>query len=68
MSRMQILTATALAASLMVPAAFAQRQQEPGQRLNGTIERVAGNFIFATGRDGSPSRSSSLTTPPSRPC
>ena len=53
MSRMHMLTATALAASLMVSAAFAQRQQEPGQRLNGTIERVAGNFIFASGRDGS---------------
>jgi len=53
MSRMRILTATALAASLIVSAAVAQRQQEPGQRLSGTIERVIGNFIFATGRDGS---------------
>jgi len=53
MSRMRILTATALAASLTVSAAIAQRQQEPGQRLNGTIDRVVGNFIFATGRDGS---------------
>src|SRR5262245_60993980 len=53
MSRMRILTATALAASLTVSAAIAQRQQEPGQRLNGTIDRVIGNFIFATGRDGS---------------
>jgi hypothetical protein len=53
MSRMRILTVTALAASLTVSAAIAQRQQEPGQRLNGTIERVTGNFIFATGRDGS---------------
>src|SRR5262245_28404692 len=53
MIRMRILTATALAASLTLSAAFAQRQQEPSTRLNGTIERVTGNFIFATGRDGS---------------
>src|SRR5215510_8628022 len=53
MSRTRILTITALAASLTLSAAFAQRQQEPTQRLNGTIERVIGNFIFATGRDGS---------------
>lgn len=52
MSRMRILTATVLAASLTASAALAQRQQE-GQRLSGTIERVAGNLIFATGRDGS---------------
>src|SRR5215475_5034593 len=53
MSRMHILTTTTLAASLTLSAAFAQRQQEPTQRLNGTIERVIGNFIFAIGRDGS---------------
>jgi hypothetical protein len=53
MSRMRILTAVALAASLTAAAAFAQRQQQPTQRLSGTIERVMGNFIFATGRDGS---------------
>ena len=53
MIRMRILTATALAASLTLSAAFAQRQQEPSTRLNGTIERVTGNLIFATGRDGS---------------
>jgi hypothetical protein len=52
MSRMRILAATALAVSLTLSAAFAQRQQEPAQRLNGTIERVMGNFIFAAGRDG----------------
>jgi hypothetical protein len=52
MSRMRILAAIALAASLTLSAAFAQRQQEPAQRLNGTIERVMGNFIFAAGRDG----------------
>src|SRR5215475_3791015 len=52
MSRMHILTTTTLAASLTLSAAFAQRQQEPTQRLNGTIERITGNFIFATGRDG----------------
>src|SRR5262249_2347011 len=53
MGRTRILTAIAVVASLTVSAAFAQRQQEPGTRLSGTIERVAGNFIFATGRDGS---------------
>jgi len=53
MSRMHILTTTALAVSLTLSAASAQRQQEATQRLNGTIERVSGNFIFATGRDGS---------------
>src|SRR5215470_10862292 len=53
MSRTRILTITALAASLTLSAAFAQRQAEPTQRLNGTIERITGNFIFATGRDGS---------------
>ena len=53
MSRMRILAATALAVSLTLSAAFAQRQQEQAQRLNGTIERVMGNFIFGTGRDGS---------------
>jgi len=55
MSRMRILTATALAASLVasltLSGALAQRQQQ-GERLSGTIERILGNFIFATGRDG----------------
>jgi hypothetical protein len=55
MSRMRILTATALAASLVasltLSSALAQRQQQ-GERLSGTIERMLGNFIFATGRDG----------------
>jgi hypothetical protein len=55
MSRMRILTATALAASLVasltLSSALAQRQQQ-GERLSGTIERLLGNFIFATGRDG----------------
>ena len=53
MSRTRILAAIAVATSLTVSAAFAQRQQEPTQRLSGTIERVMGNFIFAIGRDGS---------------
>ena len=55
MIRMRILTATALAASLVasltLSSASAQRQQQ-GERLSGTIERMLGNFIFATGRDG----------------
>jgi hypothetical protein len=53
MSWTRVLTATALAASLTLSAALAQRQQQSTQRVNGTIERVVGNFIFATGRDGS---------------
>ena len=55
MSRMRILTATALAASLVasltLSSALAQRQQQ-GERLSGTIDRVLGNLVFATGRDG----------------
>ena len=54
-SRMRILTATALAASLVasltLSSALAQRQQQ-GERLSGTIDRMLGNLIFATGRDG----------------
>jgi len=52
MSRMRILTVIVFAASLSMSAAFAQRQQDSAQRLSGTIERVMGNFVFATGRDG----------------
>jgi len=55
MSRMRVLTATILVAmlvaSLTLPTALAQRQQQ-GERLSGTIERMLGNFIFASGRDG----------------
>src|SRR5262245_15116019 len=59
MSRMRVLTATTLVpvlvamlvASLTLPTALAQRQQQ-GERLSGTIERMLGNFIFASGRDG----------------
>jgi hypothetical protein len=51
MSRTRILTTTALAAALTVSAAYAQQQQQ-GQRLAGTIERVEGNTIYAKGRDG----------------
>ncbi len=52
MSRTRILTAIVFAASLSMSAALAQRQQDSTQRLSGTIERVMGNFVFATGRDG----------------
>jgi len=54
MSRLRILTVTtvALATSLTLSAALAQRQQQQGERLSGTIDRMLGNFIFATGRDG----------------
>ena len=50
MSRTRILTASALAATLTVSAPYAQQQT---QRLNGTIERIDGNTIYAKGRDGS---------------
>ena len=57
MSRTRILTATALAAALTGSAAYAQQQQQQQQqqtqRLNGTIERLDGNTIYAKGRDGS---------------
>src|ERR1700730_9837551 len=52
MSRTRILAATALAAVLTVSTAYAQQQQQ-GQRLAGTIERVDGNTIYGKGRDGS---------------
>jgi hypothetical protein len=52
MSQTRILTAAAIAAALTVSAAFAQQQQQT-RRLNGTIERVDGNTIYAKGRDGS---------------
>ncbi len=50
MSRMRILTAAALAASLTLSSALAQRQQ--GERVSGTIDRMLGSIIFATARDG----------------
>ncbi len=52
MSRTRILTAAALAAAVTVSAAHAQQQRQQTQRLNGTIERIDGNTIFAKGRDG----------------
>jgi hypothetical protein len=53
MSQRRILIATALAASLTISAAYAQRQQQPQtQRLSGTIERIDGNTIQTKGRDG----------------
>jgi len=53
MSKLQILTATALVTALAVSAGYAQQQQQQTQRLAGTIERIDGNTIFAKGRDGS---------------
>ena len=50
MKTSRILTATALIAGLAVSTAYGQQQQT--QRLNGTIERVDGNTVFAKGRDG----------------
>jgi hypothetical protein len=56
MSRMRIVItntlATILAAALTLSTALAQRQQQQGERLSGTIDRMLGNFIFATGKDG----------------
>ena len=49
MSKLRILTATALVMASAVSTAHAQQQ---AQRLAGTIERVDGNTIFAKGRDG----------------
>src|SRR5262245_48522872 len=49
MTSTSFLTATVLAAALAIPAALAQQTQ----RLNGTIERVEGNTIYAKGRDSS---------------
>jgi hypothetical protein len=52
MSQTRILTTAAVAAALTVSAALAQQQQQQTQRLNGMIERVDGNTIYAKGRDG----------------
>jgi hypothetical protein len=52
MSKLRILTATALAATFAVSAVHAQQPQQQTQRLAGTIERIDGNTIFAKGRDG----------------
>jgi hypothetical protein len=49
MSKLRILTASALVTAFAVSAVYAQQQT---QRLSGTIERVDGNTIFAKGRDG----------------
>jgi hypothetical protein len=50
MSKLRVLTATALVTAFAVSAGYAQQQQT--QRLAGTIERLDGNTIFAKGRDG----------------
>jgi len=49
MSKLRILTATALVTAFAVSGAYAQQQ---AQRLAGTIERIDGNIVFAKGRDG----------------
>jgi uncharacterized membrane protein len=67
MSQTRILTAAAIAAALTVSAAFAQQQQQT-RRLNGTIERVDGNTIYAKGRTAARSRSSLPITRRSPPC
>jgi hypothetical protein len=52
MSRTRLLIVAAVATALVVSAAFAQQQQPQTRRLNGMIERVDGNTIYAKGRDG----------------
>jgi hypothetical protein len=52
MSRTRILTAITLITTLTLSTALAQRQQQQGERLSGTIDRMLGGFVFATGRDG----------------
>src|SRR5262245_43608239 len=52
MSKLGILTTTALVTAVTVSAVHAQQPQQQTQRLAGTIERVDGNTIFGKGRDG----------------
>jgi hypothetical protein len=52
MSKLQILTTTAIVTALAVSAGYAQQQQQP-QRLAGTIEKVDGGTVVGKGRDGS---------------
>jgi len=51
MSRIRILTVNAVTALLTLSSALAQRQQQ-GERLSGTIDRMLGSLVFASGRDG----------------
>ena len=53
MSKLQILTTTALVTALAASAGYAQQQQQQTQRLAGTIEKVEGSTITGKGRDGS---------------
>ena len=50
MSKLQVLTATAIVTALAVSAGYAQQQT---QRLAGTIDKVEGSTIVGKGRDGS---------------
>jgi hypothetical protein len=50
MSKLRILTATALVMACAVSAVYAQQQ---AQRLAGTIEKVEGSTVVGKGRDGS---------------
>jgi hypothetical protein len=54
MSKLPILTATALVTALAMSAGYAQQQQQQTQRLAGTIEKVDGSTVVGKGRDGSP--------------
>ena len=53
MSKLQILTTTALVTALAVSTGYAQQQQQQTQRLAGTIEKVDGGTVVGKGRDGS---------------
>jgi hypothetical protein len=52
MMKTRLLTVAALVTALAVPAALAQQQRTPTQRVGGTIERVDGNTIYGKGSDG----------------
>jgi hypothetical protein len=53
MSKLRVLTTTALVTAFAVSAGYAQQQQQQTQRLAGTIDKIEGSTIVGKGRDGS---------------